>query len=316
VEEVFLSRHQLAIGWADIGDLTSFAHDRELIKAKLKVAMPGEKPGAIPVYAGELYRFVNELALGDIVVYRSTSGGVIHLGEVNGPYLYDVSHDPGHPNRRPIKWIKTVPVTAVTLGALHELGSALAFFKLENHADEWVQALAGSAVATADDSDEVVTIVSEASEQTTRDFVVKRLSTHLKGHPFAHFVANLLQAMGYRTQIAPAGPDGGIDIVAHRGELGFEPPIVKVQVKSTEGSIGGPTVAELLGNLAPGEFGLIVTLGTFTAQAKSKVKPNIRLIGGDDLVDLILGHYDDLDPRYKSVIPLKRMYVPQPLPED
>ena len=88
--------------------------------------------------------------------------------------------------------------------------------------------------------------------------------------------------------------------MAHRGELGFEPPIVKVQVKSTAGSISGPTVAELLGNLGVGEYGLIVTLGTFTSQAHSKVKPNIRLIGGDELVDLILDHYEDLDARYKA----------------
>jgi restriction system protein len=71
-----------------------------------------------------------------------------------------------------------------------------------------------------------------------------------------------------------------------------------------------------LGTLAPGEYGLIVTLGYFTSQARSKVKPHIRLIGGEELVDLILEHYEALDARYKSVIPLKRMYVPQPLPEN
>lgn len=73
------------------------------------------------MYAGELYRFVNELAIGDVVVYRSTAGGMIHLGQVAGPYTYDMSLDPGHPNRRSVKWMKAVPVTtpAVTLGALH-----------------------------------------------------------------------------------------------------------------------------------------------------------------------------------------------------
>ena len=118
--------------------------------------------------------------------------------------------------------------------------------------------------------------------------------------------------MGYRTIVSPPGPDGGTDIVAHRGELGFEPPIVRIQVKSTEGGIGAPIVSELLGNLSPGEYGLIVTLGYFTTQAKAKVKPNIRLIGGEELVGLILDHYEDLDAQFKTIIPLKRMYVPQP----
>lgn len=323
LEEVLMSRNQLAIGWADLGDLSSFAHDRELIKARLKAAMPREKPGAIPVYAGELHRFVTELAKGDIVVYRSTSSSLIHLGEVTGPYAYDRALDPAHPNRRPVKWLTAVAVTApgVTLGALHELGSALAFFKIANNTDVWAGILSGSSAAAVgtegdSDDDDLVYYVSKASEQQTHDFVLKRFALHLKGHPLSHFVADLLHTMGYRTQVAPAGPDGGIDIVAHRGELGFEPPIVKVQVKSTEGSIGGPTVAELLGNLAPGEYGLLVTLGSFTKDAKSKVKPNIRLIGGDELVGLVLDHYEDLEPRYKAIIPLKRMYVPQAPPEN
>ena len=37
--------------------------------------------------------------------------------------------------------------------------------------------------------------------------------------------------------------DEGVDIVAHKDELGFEPPIIKVQVKSGEGTLGDPVVA-------------------------------------------------------------------------
>jgi restriction endonuclease len=75
--------------------------------------------------------------------------------------------------------------------------------------------------------------------------------------------------MGYRTRVSPPGPDGGIDILAHRDELGFEPSIIKVQVKSGESSIGEPTVKELLGNLGDREYGLLVTLGAFTQLARS-----------------------------------------------
>lgn len=189
-----------------------------------------------------------------------------------------------------------------------------------NNTDVWSGILSGSTVSQPDpeseDDDDVLFFASQASEQNTRDFIVKRLAAHLKGHPLADFVANVLQTMGYRTQVSPAGPDGGIDIVAHKGELGFEAPVVKVQVKSTQGNISGPTVAELLGNLGVGEYGLLVTLGSFTKDAKSKVKPNIRLIGVATSFSSSFFHYEELDPRYRSIIPLKRMYVPQPLPND
>lgn len=62
-----------------------------------------------------------------------------------------------------------------------------------------------------------------------------------------------------------------------------EPPLIKVQVKSSSGSFCDPIVAALVGKLAPSEFGLFVTLGTFTPKAKSKA--NLRLIDRDDLVN-------------------------------
>ena len=121
-----------------------------------------------------------------------------------------------------------------------------------------------------------------------------------------------------RLGAAPEGPDGGIDIVAHRDELGFEPPLIKVQVKSTEGNVGGPVVQALYGNVESNEFGLLVTLGDFTNQAKSfaKRKSNLRLIGAEELVELILAHYEQFDPTYKGVLALRKVYVPQPITEE
>jgi restriction system protein len=33
------------------------------------------------------------------------------------------------------------------------------------------------------------------------------------------------------------------------------------------------------------------------------------LIDGDELVELIVAHYEQFDSRYKSLLPLKRVYV-------
>ena len=103
-----------------------------------------------------------------------------------------------------------------------------------------------------------------------------------------------------------------LDVEA-KDELGFEPPIIKVQVKSTEGSIGNPVVSALYGKVESREHGLIVTLGTFTPPAKSfaKSKSNLRLIDGDELVKLVFEHYEQFDARYKGLLPLRRVYVPE-----
>lgn len=160
-------------------------------------------------------------------------------------------------------------------------------------------------------------VVADEIVESTRDFILKRLAQEMKGHPMAGFVAHLLNTMGYRTRLSPEGPDGGVDIIAHKDELGFEPPIIKVQVKSAEGTIGDPTVSALYGKVASSEFGLLVTIGTFTNQARNfaRSKSNLRLIDGNELVDLILQHYEQFDSRYKGLLPLKRVYVPEALEE-
>jgi len=198
---------------------------------------------------------------------------------------------------------------------LYEIGSALSLFQIKNYADEFLAAIHGAPAPPPVDKDESVIVVSEEIEENTRDFVLKTLAQELKGHRFAHFVAQLLEVMSYRTRVSPEGPDGGIDIIAHRDELGFEPPIIKVQVKSNEGSIGDPVVSALYGKVDASEFGLLVTLGTFTRQARDfqRSKANLRLIDGDELVELILAHYEEFDSSYKGILPLKRVYVPQPV---
>jgi len=162
-----------------------------------------------------------------------------------------------------------------------------------------------------------VAFVVEEIEQTTADFIHKQLAKELKGHAFADFVAHLLQQMGYRTRVSRPGPDTGIDIVAHKDELGFEPPFIKVQVKSGEGSIGAPDVQALYGNIDNSQYGLFVALGTFSNPARNfaRGKGNLRLIDGEELIGLILQYYDQFDSHYKGLLPLKRIYIPQILEE-
>ncbi len=313
-DSLFLKKHCVALGWARMGDLSAIKADRDAFKAKVLASYPEAKPGAIPNNAGQLFRFAHEMKQGDFVIYSSKRDRLVHMGRVEGGYEYDPKTEPGYPHLRNVEWLKAVPRTHFSQGALYEIGSAMSLFAVKNYADEYRAAMEGKAAAPAPVAqDESVAAVAEDIEETTRDFVLKQLAQELKGHPFADFVAHLLNAMGYRTRVSPEGPDGGIDIVAHKDELGFEPPIIKVQVKSSEGSIGDPVVSALYGKVGAQEFGLLVTLGTFTAQAKNfaKSKSNLRLVDGDELVEMIFHHYDQFDARYKGVLPLKRVYVPE-----
>jgi restriction system protein len=320
----FLKKGVVALGWRALGDLAQLKPDRDAFKAAVSRHFPHFKPGAIPTSAGQLYRFVHEMKEGDLIVYPSKRDRKVYVGRIIGPYRFDPSlaaaegEGEGYPNIRPVKWLASQPRAAFTQGALYEIGSAMSFFQVRTYADEFRAAAEGKAVKLEPVADPTVKWVAEEIEENTRDFVLKKIAQELKGHPLSAFVAHLLETMGYRTRVSPEGPDGGIDVIAHKDELGFEPPIIKVQVKSGEGSVGDPTVASLYGKVGTGDFGLFVTLGTFTAQARNfeRGKSNLRLIDGEELVNLVFEHYEQLDPRYKGLIPLKRVYVPEPIEDD
>ena len=309
---LFLEQKCVALGWEAFGDLSKLPANREAFKAEYGRVYPDTKPGAIPVNAGQLFRFVHEMRPGDLVLYTSKVEKKIHIGRVDGPYFYDPQGAPGYPHRRAVTWLKEVPRTRLSQGALYEIGSAMSLFQVKNYADEWLAVLQGQPLPPPDE-DDTVADVTENIIQSTRDFILKTLSREMKGHPLAEFVAHLLNTMGYYTRISPPGTDRGIDIIATRDELGFEPPIVKVQVKSSDGTTGRPDVQALYGNVEANEHGLFVALGGFTAQAAdfARNKSNLRLIDGDALVDLILAHYEAFDSRYKGALPLKRVYVPE-----
>ena len=182
-EELFLAKGRIALGWPAAGDLSVIGHDKEALKAQLKKTHPTSKPGAIPVYAGELYRFVNDMAEGDVIVYRSKSEPVIHLGRVKGPYFYDPKTDGEYPNCRPVEWFRNVPITDVSQGALYELGAFLSLFLVKTYSDEWAQLASGAQPVPLAEVDDTVAEVSAATELNTRDFIRKPARQGAEGPP-------------------------------------------------------------------------------------------------------------------------------------
>jgi restriction system protein len=316
-DALFLKKGYIAIGWEEMGDMSNLPTDWDKLKALVKETYTGAKPGAIPNYAGQFKRFVHEMKKGDFVIYPSKIDKKIHIGKITGDYQHLPSLNKDYPNQRKVEWLKEIARTVFSQGALYEVGSALTVFQVKNYVSEFISVLEGQEQTYDPFEDETVNIVAGEIEQITIDFVLKTLSQKLHGHPLEGFVANLLETMGYRASVTQLSGDQGVDVIAHRDELGLHPPIIKVQVKSSESSIGRPAVSQLYGVIDANEVGLYVTLGSYTKQARDfeKNKSNLRLVDGEELVGLILAHYQDLSPRYKALIPLKQICVPDP-PKD
>ena len=195
----------------------------------------------------------------------------------------------------------------------------MSFFQVKNYADEFDSALEGKqfAAPTPQEEDETISLVADDIEQQSRDFVLKQIHQKLKGHGLAEFVGHLLELMGYQTKISEPGPDRGVDIFAHKDDLGVTPPLILVQVKSGESEANEATVSELYGKLTHNDFALFVSAGGFNKKARDFAlsRRNLKLIDGDELVKLVYRYYPKLDGKYKGIIPLRQVYIPETLTE-
>ena len=307
-EQLFLKGNMIAIGWQAMGDLSKIDASREVFKVKYEETYPDAKKGSIATSAGMLYRFCYEAKPGDYVVFPSKFNREVNIGIIEGDYVYKPQTEFG--NTRTVKWLKHLPRTAFSQGALYEIGSAMTFFSVKNYADEFMGALDKKAKnITSEEEDESIGATADDIIEGTRDFILKELSRQLKGYALEDFVADLLRAMGYRTIVSPHGGDSGIDITAYKDEL---PPRILVQVKSQDGDIKEATIQSLKGAMREGDYGLFVTLSNYTQNARKYLNstPIIRGINGTELVDLILKYYEELSDKYQKMIPLKRVYIP------
>jgi len=97
-DSLFLKGNVIAIGWHELGDVTSIGGDREALKAKIAETYPKAKAGAIPVHGGLIYRFINEMQPGDLVIYPSKIDRHIHIGRVGGDFRHDPALSREYPN--------------------------------------------------------------------------------------------------------------------------------------------------------------------------------------------------------------------------
>jgi restriction system protein len=65
--------------------------------------------------------------------------------------------------------------------------------------------------------------------------------------------------------------------------------------------------------IKPGEKGLFVCTGGFSKDAKRfamDAPVPLTLVDGEKFTELLMEFYENLDPEYKSMIPLKKIYIP------
>ena len=317
-DPLFIENGQIAVSFLDVDrDVSALPARRGAFKDAFSNSGTDIKPGSIPIQAGQLFRFVHEMKTGDRVIYPRKIDRTLLWGEIATPYIYDRAHNPDFPHRRRVRWLNSLSRDAFSQGALYELGSTLTLFELRNFAAEFVRrfeppsGMKGDKLSSVSEDDTQARVARDIAE-TTRDFISKKIKTDLKGYPLEPFVADLFRAMGYNAHATRAVRDDGIDVTAHRDELGIEPPILKIQVKAHEANVGSDLVKAFYAMIHERDVGIFITTGGFTVAAQdfARTKGNLKLVDGVEFVGLIEKYYDGLDLKFRKQIPLRRMLVP------
>lgn len=154
-----------------------------------------------------------------------------------------------------------------------------------------------------------IQMLQEAAREQIRQYVIGK-----DAYQFQDMVAALFRAMGYFTPfVAPKGRDGGIDIVVYCDPLGIKKPHIKVQVKHyPTNPISVDVIRSLTGICKySDEIGFVVTSGSFTNEALRESRSlhnNIRLIDGDEFIELWIAYYNNMPEEDKALMPILPVY--------
>lgn len=325
-EEIAIESGLAIIGFNDIPSLES-AKDYDEVFRIVQSQMPGAKPNAVGNRAGQLWTFARVMQEGDIVIMPRKLTSQLALGRVSGPYAYkNILGKDRH--TRVVKWINTeVPRTAFEQDLLFSFGAFMTVCRItRNDAEKRVAAVLAGKEDPGQIANTISTKKGETADsaidfqeftdlaQTAHDKIVSHIQTKFTGHALASLVDAVLQADGWVTKLSPPGPDGGVDILGGRGQLGLDAPRLCVQVKSQNESADVTVYRALLGTMQTfkAEQGLLVCWGGFTKSALSESKTghfSVRLWDSRDLVQAIYRTYEHLPAEIQSTLPLKRVWM-------
>jgi restriction system protein len=324
-ENLALNEGLAVIGWGDIPDLSTLKSRDELAEIYRRT-YPEAKPNAVSNQVGQIWAFRERIQLEHLVVLPLKTRNAVAIGKVIGAYQYRPDHSEDARHTHAVNWIKKdIPRSAFDQDILYSLGALMTVCQIQrNRAEERIQALLeGHEFTPSNESvptmnagiDTVVdTVAAPNLEEYASDQIRTFIGQKFREHELARLVNALLNAQGYKTLMSPPGPDGGVDIIAGRGPMGFDHPRLCVQVKSSAGPMDVKTLRELQGVMKNfgAEHGLFVSWGGFKQSVYTEARQRffeIRLWDAGDLVEVLLEQYDRLAEDLKAELPLKRIWL-------
>ena len=318
-----LDKGQAVIGWNEMGNLSQF-ETRDALLTGLREAYPEAQPARLYNFRGQLWAFAKRIKIGDLVVLPLKGQDVIAISKVTGDYKYQPDNPEDARHTRTVEWIQQdIPRSRFDQDLLYSLGAFMTVCQIKrNNAEERIKAIvegrtppppsvpADETSEATDETVEPLVDVSEYAATQIRSWITQKFT----GHRLADLINAVLEAQGYVTEVSKPGPDGGVDIIAGRGPMGFDPPRLLVQVKGGDSQQDIKVLRELRGVMQDfkADQALLVAWGGFKRTVLADARKSffeLRLWDAGDVVENVLRYYEKFPEELKTELPLKRIWV-------
>jgi len=293
--DVFRNNNYIGIGWFDEinpiqekWDLT----DKDFLKEKYREKYKEDVNMRVNQNVGQIYRFINDLKIGDIVISPYNTNELI-IGKITGDLYFENDNSSPYPWRKKIEWIKDkVNRHSFSQPVQNTLKATLTCFEVKQKQEVFENL--GFEVDKSKIRKEIKFDTKSVYE------LIKNKFLQLDPTEFELLVSYLLRTLGFEpTQEIGKVGDGGIDFEGVLDVNGIASINLQVQVKRYEkSSIGELEIRSFRGALKEDFQGCFITLSKFQKKAiESSSKngyKNIQLIDGVKFIELFIQQYDEI----------------------
>lgn len=328
-EQKFIQDNKIFITWDDLNTSLVEFKTRDSLIAKLALLDSDAKPKKLMNHASQIWPFANTMQIGDRVILPSKIQPVIYIGKITSNYKFDSKADNPFYHSRSIKWLaEPVPRSHFSQDLLYSFGAFMTVCRITRHdaearlnqmeANSWQPETKKQIITSSNlnSNDEAIAeeLVDSDLEELGHNQIVKLIEAKFKGHQLTLLVKSILEAQGYTCWQSPEGSDGGVDILASDGHMGFGEQKICVEVKSGDGLVDRPTVDKLIGAMTKfnASQGLFVSWGGFKSNVQKELASSffkVRLWTQRDLLNQLFLNYDKLSADIKLELPLKQIWT-------
>ena len=323
-EQKFIQESRVYVTWDELDEDMSKLAGRDDLFSAMQSRYSNAKLKRLQNWVSQVWPFAHEIKKGDLVILPLKTQRAIQVGEITGEYHFEKDGPNPFFHWRLVKWIgEAVPRAHFGKDLLNTFGAFMTICRVQrNNAEARITAMRSNGwkpetIAAATKA--AIPVLDEATEDTdleelARDQIAQLIISRFKGHGLTRLVEAILKAQGYTTYRSPEGADGGADILAGAGPLGFSAPRLCVEVKSESAPIDRPTVDKLLGAVSKfgAQEGLFVSWSGFKSNVQKERAPSffrVRLWTQKELLEQLFAHYDQFDEDLKAELPLKRIWT-------